>query len=155
VRWHNDPAHTKKELGELFPEEKEAIAAYFAKCKRAEGIGAIAFVLKVLPPSLAELIRGACDTLLRDVYQPTADVLRSLTGNADLQGVFTYVFGDYGTVPAESPFALHVRALLFRQAATMLLFDAERLGVCCSCVCCAVDGEQPLGQRRPLSARRL
>lgn len=128
VRWHNNPRQTKEELNELFPNEKDAIEAYFAQCKRAETIGGLAHLLKVLPPSLAELIRTACDKVLRDVHQPTADVLRSLTGNVDLQGVVTYVFGDYGTAPAESPFALHVRAV-FRQAATRLLIGTEQLGL--------------------------
>src|SRR3546814_17981356 len=89
VQWHNDPADSKKELSKLFPTETEAIDAYFKKCQHAEAVGAIAFVLKLLPTSLAAAVRSALGKLLSEVYQPTADVLASLTNNPDIQGGFT------------------------------------------------------------------
>ena len=95
-------------LKQGFPGEARAIDRYIAAvqaCNRARGLY---FAEKVMPAPAAWLAGG----LLRAPYmrwarQTTGEVLNGLTGNRELIGVLTALWGDYGLPPAKSSFAVH------------------------------------------------
>lgn len=98
----------KHQIGEYFPEEKEAIDQYvdlvFAANKTARNF----YMEKAMPPLLSRLGGG----LMRQAFhkysdQTTYEVLRSLTANERLIKVLTGQYGDYGLPPKQSSFAMH------------------------------------------------
>jgi all-trans-retinol 13,14-reductase len=98
----------KTQLGEYFPEEKEAIKQYvdlvFAANKTARNF----YMEKAMPPLVSRIAGG----LMRQAFhkhsdRTTYEVLRSLTSNERLIRVLTGQYGDYGLPPKQSSFAMH------------------------------------------------
>ena len=98
----------KAQLIEYFPDEAEAIDAYFGLLREAAAASGSYFLAKLLPPLLANALRGR---LLEPFYKfsrrTTREVLEELTDNQRLIAVLTGQWGDYGLPPAQSSFAMH------------------------------------------------
>ncbi len=106
----------KEALREQFPREHEAIDRFFELLKENRNSSKIHVLLKLVPLWLARIL---CKTGLVHLMtnqwtgkfnQSCLDLCRSLTSDKDLQTVFTYCFGDYGTPPSQSNF--FIQALL-------------------------------------------
>ncbi|XP_063694603.1 all-trans-retinol 13,14-reductase-like [Bolinopsis microptera] len=97
-----------KELKPLFPvEEHDAIDEYVRLVKEFSQLPkAITGVLKLMPLSLTKFLlkMGVFKDELMKCQETTASLVKRLTANKDLQTVFTYCWGDYGTEPEESSF---------------------------------------------------
>jgi len=100
-----------------FPAEHSAIDKYFALVAGCSKSSMVHGLLKLLPLWLMTFVikTGIAKffSLWSDAYlTKTSDVVNSLTQNKDLRTVFTYCWGDYGTPPSKSNFAM--QALLNR-----------------------------------------
>ena len=97
-----------EELKPLFPtEEHSAIDEYIQLVKEFSQLPkAITGVLKLMPLPLTNFLLkiGCFKKELMKCQETTASVVRRLTSNKDLQTVFTYCWGDYGTEPEKSSF---------------------------------------------------
>lgn len=99
-------------LRAAFPGEVPAIRKYFkllAKLRKAT-FGFVA--LKALPKWVGKLlIWTGMVHFMTDWFKyaklSTGEVIRSMTSNTTLQAVLAYNFGDYGTIPRDSPFTMH------------------------------------------------
>lgn len=99
-------------LSAAFPDEVPAIRKYFqllAKLRNAT-VGFVA--LKALPKWVGRiLIKTGLVHLMTDWFtyanRSTGEVIASITTNTTLQAVLAYNFGDYGTIPRDSPFTMH------------------------------------------------
>ena len=103
----------KNALKSHFPTEGAAIDRFIDYCTECRVSSVGFFLLKVLPRWLAKLairipvLRRRLTTFKSD--QTTLAVLRQLTDNTDLQTLLAYHWGDYGTDPARSSFAMHAQ----------------------------------------------
>ena len=95
-----------------FPEEDKAVRRYFSvlgKVRKAT----LGFVsLKFMPKWLGMLlVRTGLVYWMSDWFKyasiSTGEMIKSITPNRTLQAVLAYNFGDYGTVPRDSPFSMH------------------------------------------------
>ncbi len=102
----------KKSLKKQFPDEEEAIDKFFALLKEYGGSTTISVLLKIVPLWLARIIATTpILSLFSNLWSgkrdcTTLDVVRELTSNKDLQTVFCYCWGDYGTTPDKSHFTM-------------------------------------------------
>jgi len=108
----------KEQLKKQFPDEIEAIDKYVQMMKTTKASVIIHFALKLAPLWVVRLalITGVL-RLLTNLFKPeytkrSLDLIEGLTSNKDLQTVFMYSWGDYGTQPSKSPFMM--QALLNR-----------------------------------------
>jgi len=108
----------KKQLKSQFPEEHEAIDKYFEHLRVPAKSSTIQGALKLIPLWLARVvlasgILGFLTNMHKDEYtMTTKELVESLTKNKDLQTVFTYCWGDFGTPPSKCNFTM--MALLHR-----------------------------------------
>eukprot|EP00051_Salpingoeca_urceolata_P028315 m.486224 g.486224 ORF g.486224 m.486224 type:complete len:621 (+) comp24248_c0_seq1:182-2044(+) len=99
-------------LKERFPKEHAAIDRYLEmldECRR-EMLGYIGF--KFMPVWLSEFLASTglvhwMTNYFKLASRSTAEVLESLTEDKELRAVLAYSFGDYGTLPKDSSFAMH------------------------------------------------
>lgn len=95
-----------------FPDEEKGIRKYFQLLSEVRK-ATLGFVgLKFMPKWLGTfLVRTGLVYLMSDWFKyasrSTRDVIRSVTSNTSLQAVLAYNFGDYGTIPKDSPFTMH------------------------------------------------
>ena len=96
------------ELKRHFPQESEAIDAYFALVKRVSGSMQAYFMGQGMPPRLARLYEKIRPMRVpRECFMSTREVLESLTQNQQLIAVLTGQWGDYGLPPAQAAFIMH------------------------------------------------
>ncbi|CAH1788912.1 unnamed protein product [Owenia fusiformis] len=102
----------KKALIEHFPNEQKAIEAYVQKLRSMRGATYGAIGTKVLPKWIVKLLIATglvnmMTTWFTESKISLQDYLDSLTTNDELKAVLAYPFGDYGTIPKETTFAMH------------------------------------------------
>ncbi|WP_420237478.1 phytoene desaturase family protein [Telmatobacter bradus] len=95
-------------LVERFPREERAIDGYLAAILACNRAGLFYNIEKSIPAPVAAMLGG----LLRRGFlhwagQTTRQVLDELGVSAELAGVLTAQWGDYGLTPTESSFAIH------------------------------------------------
>lgn len=95
-----------------FPEEEKAVRRYFSVLGevRKSTLGFVS--LKFMPKWLGMLlVRTGLVYWMSDWFKyasiSTGEMIKSITPNRTLQAVLAYNFGDYGTVPRDSPFSMH------------------------------------------------
>lgn len=95
-----------------FPQEERAVRRYFAVLGEVRK-ATLGFVsLKFMPKWLGTLlVRTGLVFWMSDWFKyatiSTGDMIKSITPNRTLQAVLAYNFGDYGTIPRDSPFSMH------------------------------------------------
>ena len=95
-------------LKERFPGEAAALDRYVELVERCRQASASFFTDKALPSAMTRAIGTSLrDPFLAYAARTTADVLGSVTQNRELIAVLTGQYGNYGSPPAESSFAVH------------------------------------------------
>lgn len=95
-----------------FPGEEKAVRKYFKVLGEVRK-ATLGFVsLKFMPKWLGTLlVRTGLVHWMSDWFKfatiSTGDMIKSITPNRTLQAVLAYNFGDYGTIPRDSPFSMH------------------------------------------------
>jgi all-trans-retinol 13,14-reductase len=90
-----------------FPSEVAAIDSYFTACDEAMRASMALFAARALPAPLAALVRWFnARRVRRALGTTTAEAVRDI-GDRRLAALLTARWGDYGMVPALSPFAIH------------------------------------------------
>jgi all-trans-retinol 13,14-reductase len=98
----------KGQLGEYFPEEKEAINQYVDLVFAANRAARSFYMEKAVSPLISRLGGGMMQRPFHKFSdQTTYEVLRSLTSNERLIKVLSGQYGDYGLPPKQSSFAMH------------------------------------------------
>jgi all-trans-retinol 13,14-reductase len=101
-------ARFRASLQERFPAETRAIDAYFRAVRSAARKSGAYFASKALPRPVERLVGGLMRApFLRYSDRTTREVLNSLGCSAELVGVLTGQWGDYGLPPGQSSFAVH------------------------------------------------
>lgn len=102
----------RENLVKYFPDEEKAIDRYMALLKecRKNMLGLV--MSKVMNKwALRFLINTGLIHRMTKYFKianrSLQEVVEEVTDNKDLQAVFSYSFGDYGTVPSQSSFAMH------------------------------------------------
>jgi len=94
-------------LKATFPDEAAAIDKYFAACDEASRASMALFAARALPAPLAALVRWFnARRVGRALGTTTAEAVRDIRDRR-LAALLTARWGDYGMVPAQSPFAIH------------------------------------------------
>ncbi|RXG71505.1 putative all-trans-retinol 13,14-reductase [Armadillidium vulgare] len=106
----------KSHLKKLFPDEDVAIDKFYEKVVESSFAYQSAMIFKFLPLWLINIIdKLGFVSYLTNFFklneQTLKDVVDELTENQELRDVFSYCFGDYGTIPSKVGFPL--QALLF------------------------------------------
>jgi len=108
----------KASLKNQFPDEHSTIDKYFELIEEYSSNSKFQVMMKMLPLWLAKFV---CSTPLIGLFtklwngdknKTTLQVVQSLTKDKDLQTIFCYCWGDYGTIPSKSHFSMH--SLLIR-----------------------------------------
>ncbi|XP_023348959.1 putative all-trans-retinol 13,14-reductase isoform X2 [Eurytemora carolleeae] len=108
----------KNYLKTEFPEERSGIEKYFELVLSCNKSTTLMGILKLTPLWLVKLVLWTgllkrFTKLWSKVFlTKTMDVVNELTTNKDLQTIFTYCWGDYGTPPSRSNF--NMQAMLNR-----------------------------------------
>ena len=95
-----------------FPDEEKAVKKYFQVLGEVRK-ATLGFVsLKAMPQWLGKLlVRTGLVHFMSNWFKyatiSTGDMIKSITSNRTLQAVLAYNFGDYGTIPKDSPFSMH------------------------------------------------
>ncbi|MFI4940645.1 MAG: phytoene desaturase family protein [Burkholderiales bacterium] len=90
-----------------FPAEVAAIDVYFSACDEAMRAGVALFAARALPAPLAALVRlFNSQRVRRALGTTTAEAVRDIADRR-LAALLSARWGDYGLVPAQSPFAIH------------------------------------------------
>ena len=91
-----------------FPEEAQAIDAYFDLIRKTTGSAKLFFIEKAFPPLLSKLIGNFFRSpFLKIASKTTSEICSSLTQNPELRAVLCSQFGNYGLAPQESSFGMH------------------------------------------------
>ena len=104
----------KESLLKRFPKETEGIKKYFDLVEETKSFEKLNGLLKVLPLGLSWIIaKSGILKLISNFWsgmfkKSTMEIVESLTSDKDLQTVMTYCWGDYGSPPSESHFAMQV-----------------------------------------------
>lgn len=94
-------------LKTIFPSEVAAIERYFTACDEAKKASMALFAARALPALLAAPVRWFnARRVRRALGTTTAEAVRDI-GDRRLAALLTARWGDYGMVPAQSPFAIH------------------------------------------------
>ena len=94
-------------LKATFPNEVVAIDGYFRACDEAKRASVALFAARALPAPLAAIVRMFKARLInRALGTTTAEAVREMR-DSRLAALLTARWGDYGVVPALSPFAIH------------------------------------------------
>ncbi len=95
-----------------FPDEEKAVKKYFRVLGEVRK-ATLGFVsLKAMPQWFGKiLVRTGLVHFMSNWFKyasiSTGDMIKSITSNRTLQAVLAYNFGDYGTIPKDSPFSMH------------------------------------------------
>jgi all-trans-retinol 13,14-reductase len=91
-----------------FPGEAKAIDRYIAAVQSCNRFSGLYYAEKAVPGPVAAVAGGLMRApYMRWARRTTREVLESITGNRELIGVLTAIWGDYGLPPAASSFAIH------------------------------------------------
>lgn len=94
-------------LKATFPDEITAIDRYFAACDEARKASMSLFAARALPAPMATVVRWFnARRVRRALGTTTAESVREFS-DGRLAALLTARWGDYGMVPAQSPFAIH------------------------------------------------
>jgi all-trans-retinol 13,14-reductase len=102
-----------KSLIEKFPNEERAIKKYFKYMRKARKCLTKAFLFKSIPLPIARVLtRTGLHRLFDGGYtkwssKTVQEVVEALTDDKDLQAIFEYNWGDYGTEPSTASFFFH------------------------------------------------
>ncbi len=102
----------KEYLLQTFPKETFAIETFFQMVEETQGFDTINGLLKILPLWLSWLlIKLGLIHFLTNVWRgrfkkSTKEIVQELTNDKDLQTIFTYCWGDYGSPPQDSHFIM-------------------------------------------------
>ncbi len=95
-------------LARSFPSERRALGAYVDAIDACTGAARGFFAEKAVPSPIATVAGGLMRRrFLKFARRTTRDVIGGFTQNAELLGVLTAQYGDYGLPPAQSSFAMH------------------------------------------------
>ncbi|XP_038045261.1 all-trans-retinol 13,14-reductase-like [Patiria miniata] len=102
----------RKALLESFPGEEKAINKFMKMLRTVKRQSLIAGALKLIPKKVCDfLIHYGIINLISSYFtyadRTLKDVMDELTDNEDLKAVLSYNFGDYGTQPSKTSFAMH------------------------------------------------
>jgi all-trans-retinol 13,14-reductase len=112
VSYMSGEKETIASLVAAFPGEKAAIHKYF-KILASVRKATLGFVsLKFMPKWLGNLlVQTGLIYFMSDWFKyastSTGAMIASITRNPTLRAVLAYNFGDYGTIPRDSPFSMH------------------------------------------------
>lgn len=112
VSFMSGEKETIDSLIRAFPDEEKGIRKYFHLLgelrKATQGFVGLKFMPKWLGSFLVSTgLVHLLGSWFKYAQLSTRDVIRSVTSNRSLQAVLAYNFGDYGTIPKDSPFAMH------------------------------------------------
>ena len=94
-------------LKAAFPDEVAAIDGYFKACDEAKRASEALFAVRALPAPIAAIVHAYhARRINRALRTTTADAVHEIR-DARLAALLTARWGDYGLVPARSPFAIH------------------------------------------------
>jgi len=102
----------KSLLHKQFPDEITAIDKYFDLLAASSKTSSIHGAMKILPLWLVKIILATgVMKYVTNIFKPeytisTLELCEGLTKNKDLQTVFMYCWGDYGTTPSKSNFTM-------------------------------------------------
>lgn len=102
----------QQQLEKHFPNEKAAISRYFKLLKRLRSIARTFIVLKLLPMWIIKAIKlcGMHKAFFADYIKYSTctleEVVAEITEDRNLRAVMSYCFGDFGTIPSETPFLM-------------------------------------------------
>jgi all-trans-retinol 13,14-reductase len=95
-------------LKESFPADATAVARYVDLVEDCRRASAAFFSAKALPNGMARVVGPSLRAaFLEHAAKTTAEVVGSLTNNRELAAVLTAQFGNYGSPPCQSSFAVH------------------------------------------------
>lgn len=95
-------------LARAFPQQRRALAQYFALLHAVERRSLLYFAERLLPRWLGDVAHPLlAGPFRRHADRSTLAVLRSLTDDARLIGVLSGQWGNYALPPADSSFAMH------------------------------------------------
>jgi len=106
-------AKSEQSLIRSFPGEAAAVRRYFKILHELRSIGTQLAVLKWLPQWVLRLLKKTSvhRFLFKNYIKYSAltveDVINDVTDNEELRAVLGYSFGDYGSLPSETPFLMH------------------------------------------------
>jgi len=96
------------ELKKHFPEEAEAIDAYFRLVLKVSHSMQAYFAGQAMPPRIARVYEKLKRFRVpKECFMSTREVLEGLTRNQQLIAVLTGQWGDYGLPPADAAFIMH------------------------------------------------
>ena len=104
----------KKQLLQSFPGENKAIETYFKMVEEAKHLDKIVGLLKMLPLWMSWIlvkfrVLNLFSNLWSGKYKKSlSEICHDLTSNKNLQTIFTYCWGDYGSPPPNTHFAMQV-----------------------------------------------
>ncbi|KAF0687383.1 Aste57867_20866 [Aphanomyces stellatus] len=90
-----------------FPNDHEAIDAYFKAIAEARRNIGVTFGLQMCPTWARPLFRYWYAPKFKYYLKTVQDVVSSLTTNQELIGILNYCWGDYGDPPARAAFAMN------------------------------------------------
>ena len=102
----------KSLLYKQFPGETVAVDKYFDLLAASSKTSTVHGVMKMLPLWIVKLVLlSGILKYLTNIFRPeytvsTLELVEGLTSNKDLQAVFMYCWGDYGTPPSKSNFTM-------------------------------------------------
>jgi len=105
-----------KHIKKQFPDDTAAIDRLYEKVIQSQKAFRGMFLVKILPFWLSNLlVQTGIINWLTDAFKWNSrrlvDVVKSETSNEDLQALFMYCFGDYGTSPDKAGFSMQATLL--------------------------------------------
>jgi len=103
------PAEAQKlDLKERFPEEGDAIDAWFDAMREGNEAGEAAVTMRAMPDPFAAATKWLKRRkIARWCGRTTAEVANEITNNPELARVFSAQWGDFGGRPSTASFAMH------------------------------------------------
>jgi len=96
------------DLKERFPDDCEAVDAWFAAVHRGRGAARIIFQARSMQQPIASALEGGeNDEIKRWCGRTTQEVADEITDNAELKAAFFAQWGDHGGRPSLASFAIH------------------------------------------------
>ena len=105
--FHSSWTVLKNDLKERFSDESDAIDKFFKLMAKTTKLFPVFLILKRLPRPIFRFSLRLFGSSLGLFTKTTKQVLDSITHNAKLAGVLSYVYGDYGEPPSRGAFCMH------------------------------------------------
>lgn len=98
----------RAQMLEYFPKAGKEIDIYLHHIRAASRVVPAHFGQRLLPSSLQSMVGGRIDRAAGNYFQrSTREVMKDFINDPKLAGVLAGQWGDYGSPPAESSFAMH------------------------------------------------